>query len=95
MSIMTKKEIERLKTSPVFGSHNAYGSTEYIKIEKKDFDSLIETIEEAVEVIKSNRFQLGGHTGWDIAIGEEALERNTKTSLHLIREFLSRYKKED
>jgi len=86
MSIMTKKEIEAI---------------EYLEIDKcklvayEDFLALKETFEEAIEVIESNRFQLGGHTGHDIAIDEEALKHNTETSLYLIRKLLAKYNKED
>jgi len=85
MPIMTKKEIEAI---------------EHLEIDKcklvayKDFLALKETLEEAIEVIESNRFQLGGDTGRDIAIDEGALKFNTETSLYLIREFLAEYEGE-
>jgi hypothetical protein len=86
MPIVTKKEIEAI---------------EYLEINKcklvayEDFLALKETLKEAIEVIESNRFQLGGDTGRDIAIDEGALKHNTETSLYLIRELLAKYNKED
>jgi len=86
MSIMTKKEIEEI---------------EYLEINKcklvayKDFLALKKMLEKAVEVMESNRFQLGGYTGHDIAIDEGALRDNTEMSLYLIRKFLAKYNKEN
>ena len=85
MKIMTKKEIEEIE-------HLEINKCKLVDYE--DFLALKKTLEEAVEVIESNRFQLGGHTGHDIAIDEGKLRDNTEMSLYLIRKFLAKYEGE-
>jgi len=55
--MLTKNEVEKIKSLPTKESSNAFGESAFVKIDKADLFGLIETLESAVEVIKEYDFE--------------------------------------